>query len=57
MELASEMQHLLIPKNLPKTEDYELASIYLPHLNVGGDYFDFVQHDDGRITFCIADST
>ncbi|HFA51773.1 MAG TPA: serine/threonine protein phosphatase [Bacteroidetes bacterium] len=55
MELASEMQHLFIPKNLPKTKDYELASIYLPHLNVGGDYFDFVQHDDGRITFCIAD--
>ena len=55
MELASEMQHLLIPKNLPKTADYELDSIYLPHLNVGGDYFDFVQHDDGRITFCIAD--
>ncbi len=55
MELASEMQHLLIPKSLPKTPDYELASIYLPHLNVGGDYFDFVQHDDGRITFCIAD--
>ncbi|HHM21633.1 MAG TPA: serine/threonine protein phosphatase [Bacteroidetes bacterium] len=55
MELASEMQHLLIPKDLPKTEDYELASIYVPHLNVGGDYFDFVHHDDGRITFCIAD--
>ncbi len=55
MELASEMQHLLIPKSLPKTKDYELDSIYMPHLNVGGDYFDFVQHDDGRITFCIAD--
>ncbi|MEO1263685.1 MAG: GAF domain-containing SpoIIE family protein phosphatase [Bacteroidota bacterium] len=55
MELAREMQHLLIPKDLPKTEAYELASIYKPHSNVGGDYFDFVQHDDGRITFCIAD--
>ena len=55
MELASEMQHLLIPKSLPKTKDYELDSIYLPHLNVGGDYYDFVEHEDGRITFCIAD--
>ncbi len=55
MELASEMQHMLIPKILPKNPDYELASIYLPHMNVGGDYFDFVEHDDGRITFCIAD--
>lgn len=55
LELASEMQHMLIPKNLPKNSYYELASIYLPHMNVGGDYFDFVEHEDGRITFCIAD--
>ena len=55
MELASEMQHLLIPKGLPITKDYELASIYKPHLNVGGDYYDFVEHENGSITFCIAD--
>jgi sigma-B regulation protein RsbU (phosphoserine phosphatase) len=55
MELASEMQQLLIPKTLPTRKEYELSAIYRPHLNVGGDYFDFVEHEDGRITFCIAD--
>ncbi len=55
MELASEMQQLLIPKSLPTRKEYELSAIYQPHLNVGGDYFDFVEHEDGRITFCIAD--
>lgn len=55
MELASEMQQLLIPKSLPTRKEYELSSIYRPHLNVGGDYFDFVEHGDGKITFCIAD--
>lgn len=55
MELASEMQQLLIPKSLPTRKEYELSAIYRPHLNVGGDYFDFVEHEDGRITFCIAD--
>jgi phosphoserine phosphatase RsbU/P len=55
MELASEMQQLLIPKSLPTRKEYELSSIYRPHLNVGGDYFDFVEHGNGRITFCIAD--
>jgi phosphoserine phosphatase RsbU/P len=55
MELASEMQQLLIPKSLPTRKEYELSAIYKPHLNVGGDYFDFVEHKDGRITFCIAD--
>lgn len=55
MELASEMQLLLIPKSLPTRREYELSAIYQPHLTVGGDYFDFVEHEDGRITFCIAD--
>jgi len=55
MELASEMQQLLIPKSLPTRPEYELSAIYRPHLNVGGDYFDFLEHEDGRITFCIAD--
>lgn len=55
MELASEMQKMLIPSTLPKGANYEFASIYRPHLNVGGDYFDFVRFDDGNIAFCIAD--
>lgn len=55
LELASEMQRLLIPKQLPKTEHYEFSSIYQPHLNVGGDYFDCVEHGNGQTTFCIAD--
>jgi len=56
MELASEMQQLLIPKTLPTHKEYELSAIYRPHLNVGGDYFDFVEHKGGtKITFCIAD--
>lgn len=55
MELASEMQLMLIPKELPKNERYELSSIYLPHLNVGGDYFDFIELENNRVVFCIAD--
>ncbi|MEY3051974.1 MAG: hypothetical protein RLY31_1759 [Bacteroidota bacterium] len=55
MELASEMQQLLIPKSLPQRAEYELSAVYQPHLNVGGDYFDFVEHDNGELTICIAD--
>ncbi len=55
MELASQMQALLIPSELPKNERYELASIYKPHLGVGGDYFDFIAFDDGTLAFCVAD--
>lgn len=55
MELASTVQKMLIPDSLPSGEGYELASIYQPHSNVGGDYFDLIQYDPQRFAFCIAD--
>jgi sigma-B regulation protein RsbU (phosphoserine phosphatase) len=55
MELAGEMQQLLIPSQLPSCEHYELASIYKPHLGVGGDYFDFIELENDRFAFCIGD--
>lgn len=55
MQLASEIQRMLIPKNLPSTSAYELSSIYKPQLGIGGDYFDFVEFEDGKIVFAIGD--
>ncbi len=55
IELASEMQQLFIPSDLPKGDDYQLASIYKPHYSVGGDYFDFIEFDSDKFAFCIAD--
>ncbi|MCI5081423.1 MAG: PP2C family protein-serine/threonine phosphatase [Saprospiraceae bacterium] len=55
MELAGEMQQMLIPGKLPHKDCYELASIYKPHLGVGGDYFDFIEFEDGKIVFCVGD--
>lgn len=55
MELAGDMQRLLIPDVLPDSEFYQLDSIYKPHQIVGGDYFDYVEFKDGTLVFCIAD--
>ena len=56
MELASDMQQMLIPTALPKAQNYQLDSIYRPHLNVGGDYFDFVEFpEENTVAFCIGD--
>lgn len=55
MELAKQMQHMLIPAVLPKGEKCEFASIYRPHLGVGGDYFDVIQFDEHRFAFCVGD--
>jgi len=55
LELAKEVQGLLIPENFTIFEGMELAKIYRPHLNIGGDYIDFIQYDKDRFTLCIAD--
>ncbi len=55
MDLAIEVQRLLIPESLPTKDCYALSSIYQPHFGVGGDYFDFLEFEDGKIVFCIGD--
>ena len=55
IELASNVQKMLIPDELPHTEHFEISSIYKPHFNIGGDYLDFINFDRGRFVFCIAD--
>lgn len=55
MELAGEMQRMLIPASLPVKDCYQMASIYKPHFGVGGDYYDYLEFSDGKLAFCIGD--
>ncbi|NQX98339.1 MAG: PP2C family protein-serine/threonine phosphatase [Flavobacteriales bacterium] len=55
MELASEMQTMLFPKNLPNNSEIEVSAQYSPHQLVGGDYYDFIELNRDEIAFCIAD--
>ena len=55
MELASEMQGMLFPKNLPNNKEIEVAANYNPHHLVGGDYYDFIELNRDEVAFCIAD--
>lgn len=55
MELASEMQTMLFPKNLPNNEEIEVSASYNPHQLVGGDYYDFIELNRDEVAFCIAD--
>lgn len=55
MELASEMQTMLFPNELPNNDEIEVSAKYQPHHLVGGDYYDFIQLNRDEIAFCIAD--
>ncbi len=55
MQLATEVQNMLIPQRLPKTGSVEVGAIYLPNQNIGGDYFDFIKLSPHEFMYCIAD--
>ncbi len=55
IELAVQVQNMLIPGELPNNENYEFSGIYQPHEGVGGDYYDFFEVGSGVVAFCIAD--
>lgn len=57
LELASKMQNMLIPNPsvLPRNDKIWMTAFYLPHLDVGGDYYDYIQLNRNEFGFCIAD--
>lgn len=55
MELASKMQNMLIPQSLPNDPALNISAIYIPHFNIGGDYYDVVRINENEILGCIAD--
>jgi len=55
MELAVEVQNMLIPVRLHVETGVEIGARYLPHQNIGGDYFDFIRLNDKEFLWCIAD--
>ncbi len=55
LEMARQMQTMLIPGRLPDDERVSAAGVYLPHLEVGGDYYDFIEISENEFFICIAD--
>jgi serine phosphatase RsbU (regulator of sigma subunit)/CHASE1-domain containing sensor protein/anti-sigma regulatory factor (Ser/Thr protein kinase) len=52
---ARSIQHALLPKGLPKLEGWKIAYRYQPAREVGGDFYDFLRLDDGRVGLVIGD--
>ncbi len=55
LSVARRIQTALLPKELPRVEGVELAAFNYPALEIGGDYYDFVQVDDTHLGIAIAD--
>jgi len=55
MELAVEVQNMLIPLKAHKDKSVEVSARYIPHQNIGGDYYDFIRLNEHEFLWCIAD--
>ncbi|MCX7999745.1 MAG: SpoIIE family protein phosphatase, partial [Leptospiraceae bacterium] len=50
VEIATDIQMNLLPREIPKHEEYEFAGFMIPAREIGGDYYDFMQSPDGKET-------
>ena len=55
LELAWEVQRMLFPEKLPHNENLDMDAVYLPHQQVGGDYYDFIPINENEVAICVAD--
>lgn len=55
LEMAQTMQSLLFPRKLPASKEITVSAYYLPHSEVGGDYYDVIPLKNGNTAICVAD--
>lgn len=55
MNIARDVQHALLPSELPKIDGYEFHASYDSAQAVGGDYYDVIRSKDGRIWLAFGD--
>jgi len=54
-QVASEIQQRFLPAAAPHIEGYELQGISFPCYEIGGDYYDFIQRDNGNMVVALGD--
>jgi len=55
LAVARTIQQGLLPRQLPKTDYFELKAVTMPCLTVGGDYYDVIPLPGGRYGITVAD--
>ncbi len=55
LQLAMEIQQRFQPTAPPLVAGYELQGISFPCYEIGGDYYDFIRREDGRLVIALGD--
>lgn len=55
VQLASDVQHRMLPQSPPRVRGLDLASVYVPCHTLGGDFFDFIPLPYDNVGLVVAD--
>src|ERR1700758_1826758 len=55
LDVARDIQRILLPNAAPAIEGFEIAGLNLPASHVSGDYYDYIRLEGGRVGIAIAD--
>jgi phosphoserine phosphatase RsbU/P len=55
MKIAREIQIQLMPEEVPSIARLDVAVTFRPVAHLGGDLYDFIRFDDGRMAFVVGD--
>jgi serine phosphatase RsbU (regulator of sigma subunit) len=57
LRVARTIQQAALPKEVPQLEGWQISPHYRPAREVGGDFYEFFELDDGRVGFAVGDAT
>ncbi len=57
LNLARQIQLGLLPKAFPQSRYFQISAYTHPARQVGGDYYDFLEKEDGRVVIALADAS
>ncbi|MFA6596082.1 MAG: SpoIIE family protein phosphatase [Ignavibacteriaceae bacterium] len=55
LEIAKGIQRNLLPKEIPKLDNFQISAVSISSKQVGGDYYDIIRAEDGRYFIGIGD--
>ena len=55
LKLAQQVQTSFLPRKMPDVHGLDIAAMCLPALEVGGDYYDFVEVGPGKLAVAVGD--
>jgi serine phosphatase RsbU (regulator of sigma subunit)/predicted ester cyclase len=57
LQVAQRIQRELLPEATPELDGWQIAAYYGPAREVGGDFYDFLELEDGRLGLVVGDAT